>query len=78
MRTLSLTRALERSKIWPEDAQDPLAEIAFEMDASMNDVLYEPTEPELAGIDRGLRDAAEGRFATEAEVEAAFAKFHRR
>ena len=32
---------------------------------------------ELRGIDRGLRDAAEGRFVSEAEVEAVFAK-HRR
>jgi predicted transcriptional regulator len=29
---------------------------------------------ELAGIERGLRAADEGRFATDAEVKAAFAK----
>jgi predicted transcriptional regulator len=38
---------------------------------------YEPTEAELEGIDRGLRDAAPGRFATDAEVEVAFANFRR-
>jgi hypothetical protein len=36
---------------------------------------YEPTPSELAGIDRGLADAEAGRFASDAEVEAAFAKF---
>ena len=35
---------------------------------------YEPSEAELAGIDRGLRAAAEGRFATEEQVDAALAK----
>jgi predicted transcriptional regulator len=36
------------------------------------------TPKELAGVDRGLRAAAEGRFANEQEVEAAFAKFRAR
>lgn len=36
---------------------------------------YEPAPDELAGIDRGLRAAAEGRFATDQQVEAVFAKF---
>lgn len=41
---------------------------------------YHATDEELAGIDRGLADAAdakEQRFATEAEVRAAFGKFRR-
>jgi predicted transcriptional regulator len=32
---------------------------------------------ELQGIDRGLRDSAEGKFASAAEVEATFAKYRR-
>lgn len=35
---------------------------------------YEPTPVELAGVDRGLRAAAEGRFATDEQIEAALAK----
>ena len=35
---------------------------------------YEPNEAELAGIDRGLKAAAEGRFATDAQVNAALDK----
>lgn len=36
---------------------------------------YHASPEELAGVDRGLDDAEHGRFATEEEVEAAFAKF---
>jgi hypothetical protein len=36
---------------------------------------YQPTPEELAGIDRGLREADEGRFASDQQVEAAFTKF---
>jgi predicted transcriptional regulator len=77
MKTKRLTEALERVESWPAHAQDQLAEIALDIDAGLKDVVYEPTPAELAGIDRGLRDAAEGRFATDEEVEAAFAKFRR-
>jgi predicted transcriptional regulator len=78
MKTKLLNQALERVENWPADAQDQLADIALDIDAALKDVVYEPTDDELDGIDRGLRDAAQGRFATEAEVEAAFAKFRRR
>ena len=46
-----------------------------DIDAGLAGELYDATPEELEGIDRGLRDAAEGRFATEDEVEAVFAKF---
>jgi predicted transcriptional regulator len=78
MKTKQLTDILERVESWPAHAQDELAEIARDIDAFLKDVDYETTPEELAGIDRGLRDAAEGRFATDEEVEAAFAKFRRR
>ena len=77
MKTKQLAEILERVESWPAHAQDKLAEIAREIEEDLNDD-YEPSEAELAGIDRGLRDADQGRFATEAEVEAAFAKFRRR
>jgi predicted transcriptional regulator len=74
MKTELLSKALERIENWPADAQDQLAEIALDIDAGLKDVVYEPTDEERAGIERGLRDAAEGRFATDAEVAAAFAR----
>jgi predicted transcriptional regulator len=48
------------------------------LDKNPKDGEYQPTPEELAGIDRGLRAAAEGRFATDQQVEAVFAKFHNR
>ena len=52
-------------------------EIKSEIDASPKGGKYSATPAELEGIDRGLRAAREGRFATGVEVEAVFAK-HRR
>jgi predicted transcriptional regulator len=77
MKTKRLAEILERIESWPAQAQDELAEIARDIDAGLKGEVYEATPEELEGIDRGLRDAAEGRFATGEEVEAAFAKFRR-
>ena len=74
MKTELLSKALERIENWLADAQDQLAEIALDIDAGLKDVLYEPTDEESAGIERGLRDAAEGRFATGEQLEAALAR----
>lgn len=75
MKTSKLTEVLEHVESWPADVQNELAEFALELEAGLKDGEYQPTPEELAGIDRGLRAAAEGRFASEQEVEAAFAKF---
>ena len=74
MKTELLSKVLERIENWPADAQDQLAEIALDIDASLKDVVYEPTDEESAGIERGLRDAAEVRFATDEQAEAALAR----
>jgi hypothetical protein len=70
-----LIEVLERIEAWPPEAQNALADFALDLDAGFKGGDYVPTSEELAGIDRGLRDAAEGRFATPQQVEAAFAKF---
>jgi hypothetical protein len=74
MKTKQLTEALERVDAWPSHVQNELDECALELDAGFKGGEYEPTPEELAGIDRGLRAAAEGRFAGDAQVEAVFAK----
>jgi hypothetical protein len=75
MKTKKLTEVLERIEAWPPEAQNALADFALDLDAGFKGGDYEPTAEELAGIERGPRDAAEGRFATPQRVEAAFAKF---
>jgi predicted transcriptional regulator len=72
-----LKDALQRVETWPEEAQVELAEIALQIDAGLAGGVYHATPEELEGIDRGLKAAREGRFATDTEVEAVFAK-HRR
>jgi predicted transcriptional regulator len=72
-----LENVLKRVGDWPESAQHELAEIAAEIDREISADLYQPTAAELEGIEAGLRDADEGRFATDEEVAAVFAK-HRR
>ena len=68
-----LTEAMKRVETWPVAAQEELAGIALDIDAALKGEVYRATADELAGIDRGLRDAAEGRFATAEEVADVFA-----
>jgi predicted transcriptional regulator len=78
MKTKQLTEILERVEAWPPEVQNELAEFALELDAGFKQGEYKPTPEELAGIDRGLRAADEGRFASDSQVEAVFAKFRGR
>ena len=75
MKTKRLTDVLARVENWPAEWQEQLADIALDIDAGLKDGVYYPTPAELEGIDRGLRDAEQGRFATDEEVEQASAKF---
>jgi predicted transcriptional regulator len=77
MASKTLNEAMRRVESWPESAQEELAEIALEIDVRLRGGQYLATPEELAGIDRGLEAAREGRFATDEQVEAVFAK-HRR
>jgi hypothetical protein len=74
MTSKALKEAIRRAEAWPEEAQEQLAEIAFEIDAELKGGVYHATPEELAGIDRGLKAAREGRFVTDEEIDAAFAK----
>ena len=72
-----LEAVLQRAGSWPQEAQEELAEIASEIDARLQGGTYHATLDELAGIDRGLKAAQEGRFASEEEVKAVFTKRRR-
>ena len=74
MTTKALEEVLQRAESWPQEAQEELAEFALEIDARLQGGKYHATPDELAGIDRGLKAAREGRFATDEQVEAVFAK----
>jgi predicted transcriptional regulator len=66
---------LSRAASWPPEVQAELAAYAAEIEASLAAGEYQPTDAELAGIDRGLADARAGRFAAAEEVAAVFARF---
>ena len=74
MASKALKDAMRRAETWPEEVQEELAEIALAIDASLQVGKYQATAEELEGIDRGLKAAREGRFATNEEVKAVLAK----
>jgi hypothetical protein len=72
-----LQDAMRPVEAWPEAAQVELAELALEIDEGFSGGVYHANPEELAGIERGLKDAREGRFATDEQVKAAFDRFRR-
>jgi len=72
--TRKLQEVLKQAETWPAEAQEELADAALEIAAGLKEE-YQATDEELAGIDRGLDDARQGRFATDEQVKAAFDKF---
>lgn len=69
-------QVLSRVAHWPEDDQDELAQIALEIEARRHGV-YHATAEELQAIDEALAAVARGDIASDAEVEAVFAKYRR-
>lgn len=67
-----LKEVLQRAQTWPESAQEELAAIALEIEASLGRD-YHATPEELEAIDEAERSG----IASEADVEAAFRTFRR-
>jgi hypothetical protein len=57
MASKALKEAMRRAETWPEEAQEELAGIALEIDASLRGGTYHATPEELESIDRGLKAA---------------------
>jgi predicted transcriptional regulator len=75
MESRRIADVLRRVHSWPEEAQEELAQVALEIETELSSGTYRASPEELRGIDRGLRDAEQGKFATDDQVEATFAKF---
>jgi predicted transcriptional regulator len=71
-----LKKMLTRAEHWSEEDQEELAQVALEIEARRHGV-YHATADELRAIDDGLAAVERGEIATDAEVEAVFAKFRR-
>lgn len=72
-----LKDVLARAETWPEWAQEELAAEAQDIDRGVKGNTYRATADELRKIDEARAAVRRGEIATEAEVEAIFAK-HRR
>jgi predicted transcriptional regulator len=73
--TEKLKELLERAQNWPKADQEELAYVAKEIEGRQSDGMYHATLEELKAIDEALAAMDRGEFATDAEVEAAFASF---
>jgi hypothetical protein len=73
-----LERAVRIARSLSQEEQDEIASAMLGLMGADDDrEPYRLTEEDKAAIDRSRAQAARGEFATEAEVEAVFAKFRR-
>jgi predicted transcriptional regulator len=75
MKAKRIKEILARAETWPESAQEDLAEAALEIERALQQGTYTATPEEIEGIERGLREAEQGLFASDAEVEAVLTKY---
>jgi hypothetical protein len=71
-----LKTVMERVETWPEPDQEELLEYALEIEARRGGT-FEPTREELEAVDEAIAAVKRGEIATDAEVEAVFAKYRR-
>jgi predicted transcriptional regulator len=64
-------KLLEEVETWPLEDQEELAEYAREIRGRRTGV-YQLSEAERTGIERGLADMRAGRFATDEQIAAIF------
>ena len=74
---IRLQEVLARAETWSEEDREELVQIALEIEARRQG-LYHATDDELKAIDEGLAAIDRGDIATEAEVEAVFAKYRQK
>jgi predicted transcriptional regulator len=77
MKAKTIKEILARAQTWPESAQEDLAQAALEIERELQQGTYTATPEEVAGIERGLKEAEQGLFASDAEVEAVLSKYRR-
>jgi hypothetical protein len=78
MTEADLKNLLKRVQTWPEAAQDELVAVANQIESELQGDEYVATPDELAAIDAAIASVDAGKFATEREIDAAFAKFRRK
>ena len=74
MTATELKDLLERIRAWPEEAQNELVAVANQIESELQGD-YVATREELEAIDAAIASLDAGEFASDEEVQAAFAKF---
>jgi predicted transcriptional regulator len=74
MTARELKDLLERVRAWPEEAQNELVAVANQIENELHGN-YVASRQELEAIDEAVASLDAGEFATDEEVQAAFAKF---
>jgi hypothetical protein len=78
MATTDLKDLIERVQHWPETARDELLAVADQIESELKSGDYVASPEELEIIDSAVAAVDRGEIASEAEVEAAFARFLRK
>jgi hypothetical protein len=71
-----MEKALAAVGRWPAARQEEAAELLLALDR-LGPSTYVASADELAAVDEALAQADRGEFATDAQIEAAFARFRR-
>lgn len=71
-----MEKALATVRGWPASQQDEAAEILLALDR-LGAGSYRASDDELQAIDEALAEIEAGLYATDAEVEAAYARFRK-
>ncbi len=72
-----MEKALAAIRKWPAERQDEAAQMLLALDR-LGPGAYRASPDELQAIDEGLDQLRRGDFASDAEIEAAFARFRKR
>jgi len=75
MTVSDLKDLLERVQTWPEEAQDELVAVANQIESELRGSDYLATQEELRIVDAAMASIDAGETATDAEINAVFAKF---
>jgi hypothetical protein len=73
----NLKDIIQRVDTWPEEAQEQAAEFLLALEQEYAEP-YELSEEDRGAIDRSLEDMRQGRFASDEQVAALFARSRRR
>jgi hypothetical protein len=71
-----MEKAIASVRSWPERQQDEAAEILLALDR-LGAAPYVASDDELLAIDEAMAQVEAGQYATGAEVEAAYVRFHK-